>query len=91
MSKNIEEVADLACLKFSKDELDTFQHQFDQILNYFNSLNELNTDNVLPMVTPHDRAVGLRSDEVKSTLSVEELLQNAPDTKDNLFKVPPVV
>lgn len=90
-SESVEKVAHLACLKLDPLEVDSFQKNFDNILQYFNSINEIETDGIVPMVTPHNEHPSLRRDEVIKDLSVEEILSNAPDIKDSLFKVPPVV
>lgn len=93
MSKkqDVKKVADLACLEINEADKETFENHFEQILKYFDNLSQLNTDNVEPMVTPHNISVELRKDDVSRDLSVEEILENAPDVKDSLFKVPPVV
>lgn len=87
----VQKVADLARLQLSSSEVNNTEIQFNKILSYFNELQRVNTDGVLPMVTPHDLTAALREDVVKKEISVEELLKNAPDVKNFLFKVPPVV
>lgn len=93
MPKNqqVLEVADLACLKLNPQEAESFQQHFDKVMEYFKNLNEVNTEGVEPMVTPHNQFPDLRGDEVARDLTVDEVLANAPEVKDNLFKVPPVV
>ncbi len=93
MSKKdeISEVAELACLKIEEARLPEFQSHFKKVMEYFENLNELDTSNVEPMVTPHGIYSELRADEVNRDLTVDEVLENAPDVKDSLFKVPPVV
>lgn len=87
----VQEVADLACLKIEESELDQYQGPFDKILQYFAALEGVKTEGIEPMVTPHDKKVSLREDIVARDVEVEELLENAPEIKDSLFKVPPVV
>ena len=93
MSKKdeISEVAELACLKIEESRLPEFQNHFKKVMAYFENLNELDTSNVEPMITPHGIRSELRVDNVKKDLTVDEVLENAPDVKDSLFKVPPVV
>lgn len=88
---SILEIADLACLKFDENEQKKFQESFDQALNYFEKLGEVDVKGVDPMVTPHDFSSNLRPDIVKQDVDVETLINLAPDTKDSLYKVPPVV
>ncbi len=88
---NISEIADLACLKFDKLEQDTFQDSFEQILTFFEILNEAEVNGVQPMITPHEVITTLRQDIINPDISVDNLMELAPDSKDSLYKVPPVV
>jgi aspartyl-tRNA(Asn)/glutamyl-tRNA(Gln) amidotransferase subunit C len=45
----VREVADLANLELSDDEIRRMSHDLGQILTYIDQLNELNTDQVEPM------------------------------------------
>ncbi len=89
--QNIQAIADLACLKFDSSELKTYEGHFEKVLNYFKTLQQVDTNGIAPMVTPHGLFPALRDDEVRQDLEVAEILENAPDVKDGLFKVPPVV
>ncbi len=90
-NQQIKEVADLACLQIDESEIETFQNQFDEAIQFFDRLSSLDTADIKPMVTPHDMKTPLREDRVVRDLTVDELLENAPDVKDSLFRVPPVV
>ena len=91
MKDQIKDVAHLARLKIDEKNIQSFQDNFNKVLNYFNVLSEVDTQGVEPMVTPHGIQPTLREDEVKQDLGVAEVLENGPDVKDSLFKVPPVV
>ncbi len=84
-------VASLARLSFDETELDDFTVKFKNILEYVEKLSELNVDEVEP--TYHVMPVGysMREDEIEDSLNIEKTLQNAPDKKDNFFRVPRVV
>ena len=88
---DLKKVADLARLTIPEEKISNMERAFAKILDDFASLNEVNTDQVEPMVTPHDQQPSLRVDEVFSSLSTEQALANAPDEKDQMFRVPPVV
>ncbi len=89
--QDIEAIAELACLKIDKNEIESYQNHFAKILNYFETLQSVETQGVSPMITPHGIQPPLREDKVVRDLTVDEVLQNAPEVKDGLFKVPPVV
>ncbi len=89
--KDVEHIAELARLKFSKDELENFTHQLNQILEYMEKLNELDTKNIKPLSHPIEGNNIFREDELKPSISREEALKNAPDSDDEFFKVPKVI
>jgi aspartyl-tRNA(Asn)/glutamyl-tRNA(Gln) amidotransferase subunit C len=84
-------IASLAKLKFNDDEIEKFTYQFNEILNYINKLNEINTDNVEPLSHPLEINSVMRDDELKISISTNKALMNAPDKDDRFFKVPKVI
>ena len=84
-------VAKLARLKFAPEEIEKFQVELNEILGYIDMLNEINTDEVKPLIQVNDEVNNLREDKVKESLSVGEALANAPDSEDGTFIVPKVV
>ncbi len=89
--KDVEHISELARLKFSTEELEYFTHQLNQILEYVEKLNELDTENVEPLSHPIEGNNAFREDELKPSLSREEALKNAPDSDEEFFKVPKVI
>ena len=88
---DIDKVAKLSRLTLTDDESKAFTEQFDSILNYFEQIKNVDTANVDPMVTPTDIALYLRKDEDKVWEGSDQVLEDAPETSGQLFKVPPVV
>ena len=84
-------IASLAKLKFNDDEIEKFTYQFNEILNYINKLNEINTDNVEPLSHPLEINSVMRDDELKISISTDKALMNSPDKDDKFFKVPKVI
>ncbi|RPI71597.1 MAG: Asp-tRNA(Asn)/Glu-tRNA(Gln) amidotransferase subunit GatC [Ignavibacteriales bacterium] len=89
--KDVEHIAELARLKFSKEELESYTHQLNQILAYVDKLNEADTENVEPLSYPVEGSNIFREDELKPSVSRDEALKNAPDQDDEFFKVPKVI
>ncbi len=89
--KDVEHVARLARLRLTEEEKEKFGRQLNQILEYVEKLNELDTENVEPAshVVPLKNV--LREDEVSPSLPVEEVLSNAPEKKGRYFKVPRII
>lgn len=89
--KDVEYIAQLARLRFKDDELENFTHQLNEILNYVEKLNELDTTDVEPLNHPFENVNVFRNDELKRSVETEEALKNAPDATEEYFKVPKVI
>jgi aspartyl-tRNA(Asn)/glutamyl-tRNA(Gln) amidotransferase subunit C len=89
--KDVEYIAELARLKFKEEELESFTHQLNEILNYVDKLNELDTENVEPLSHPVENVNVFRNDELKKSITTKDALKNAPDRNDEFFKVPKVI
>ncbi len=83
--EEVRHVADLARVNLDEEEVTAFAAQFADILEYFETLDEVpETDS-----DPALRNV-MRADEVSEGLSQSEALRNAPETEDGQFKGPRV-
>ena len=84
----VEYVAQLARLELSEAEKEKFTGQLNEILNFVEKLNEIDTSKIEP--TAHTIPVQnvFRPDQVTESLDVELALANATDRVDNFFKVP---
>ena len=89
--KDVEHVANLARLEFSEEEKKTLVNQLNRILEYMEKLNELNTSKVEPLSHVIPLTNVFREDKVKPSLSVSDVLKNAPAKTDKFFKVPKVI
>lgn len=84
-------IASLSRLEFDENELEDFTKEFNQILNYIDKLNELDTENVEPLLHPIEKVNVFREDQQRKSVSRAEALKNAPDSNDEFFKVPKVI
>ncbi len=89
--KDVEYVASLARLSFSEEEKIRLTAQLNQILEYMQQLNTLDTSNVEPLSHVIELSNVFREDELKPGLSREEALRNAPSKTEKFFKVPKVL
>ena len=90
-SKEVEHVALLARLELSGQEMERLTSHLNQIMGHFEKLQELDTSQVEP--TSHSIPVRnvFREDVAGPSMTVEEVLANAPEAKDDQFVVPQVV
>jgi aspartyl-tRNA(Asn)/glutamyl-tRNA(Gln) amidotransferase subunit C len=81
-------VARLAWLALTDEEIDRLTKELDQILAAVGIVAELDLADVPPTSHPLD-LVNVEDDDVaRGSLSLEDVLANAPDSEDGLFKVP---
>ena len=72
-------------------EKEEFTSQLNSILDYFKKLNELDTERVQPTAYIISMPTLLNDDEVKPSLSQEEVLSNRKYVKKGYFKVPKIM
>jgi len=93
--EDVVRVAELAYLDLSDTELETYRKQVDEILEYIEKLNELDTTSVEPMaqVLTDDQTADatLREDVEVPCHGAAELLKQAPDPEPPYFRVPKVI
>ena len=87
----IEQVAQLARLRLSAEELESFRPQLASIIQYIDRIGELDVEGVEPMAHPLPLTNHLADDVVEPSLDVAKLLKNAPAVEDNYFSVPKVI
>lgn len=87
----VEHVAHLARLALSPEEQQRFTEQLNAILAYMDQLNEVPTDDVEPTSHVLDLVNVFRDDIARQLISVEEALQNAPESTHQYFVVPRIV
>jgi aspartyl-tRNA(Asn)/glutamyl-tRNA(Gln) amidotransferase subunit C len=85
---DVKHVSVLARLEFKEDEINKFAKQLENILEYMDKLNELDTSSVEPTSHVFMMSTPLREDLVKPWLSIDEALENAPDKEGGFFTVP---
>ncbi len=88
---DVDYIATLARLSFNDAEKEAMTHDLNEILNYVEKLNELNTENIEPLANMGDRTNVLREDKPVPSISNQDALKNAPDFQDRFFKVPKVI
>lgn len=88
---DVKKIAALAYLRFTEEELERYTGQLNQILEYVDQLNEIDTEMVPVTYHPADYPNVFREDEPKPGLSVEEALQNAPQKNWQYIVVPKVI
>lgn len=89
--EDVDHVAALAHLKFSKDEREQLVGELNAILAYMEQLNALDTSGVSPTSHVLNLKNVFRTDEAGPSLTQEEALRNAPASDRGHFTVPKVI
>jgi aspartyl-tRNA(Asn)/glutamyl-tRNA(Gln) amidotransferase subunit C len=88
---DVRHVAKLARLALGDEEMRRFGRQLSQILDYIQTLNELDTSQVEPTAHVVPMANVWREDEVEPSAGREAVLGNAPDRTEEFFRVPKII
>jgi len=89
--EDVKNIAHLARLNIDDDAVDQYATDLSNILDLVEQMNQVNTDDVLPMAHPMDAAQRLRPDEVSETNQRDKFQAIAPDVEQGLFRVPKVI
>ena len=84
-------VAKLARIAVPEEDLPGLARDLSGILDFMEQLNEVNVDEVEPMVSVTPMRLKRRVDEVTDGNQQEKVLSNAPDAREGFFAVPKVV
>ena len=87
----IENLASLARLHFNEEEKQEIKSDLQRMIAFIDKLNELNTENVQPVLHMSDGTNVFREDEIQGSVTREEALKNAPASDGVFFKVPKVI
>jgi aspartyl-tRNA(Asn)/glutamyl-tRNA(Gln) amidotransferase subunit C len=85
--ETVKNVARLARLGLSEEEIDTFKNQLSSILGHIQILQEADVSGVSPVAHASRLTNITRADIPQPSYPPEVLLANAPDQEDNLLKV----
>lgn len=84
----IKKVAKNARLKLTDEEIKNFEKDFKEILNSFEEIEKLDTENTEPAFHPIEIKNKTREDKVKPSIPRDELLSNTKHKKDGYFQGP---
>jgi len=90
-NEDVKYVAGLARLQLSEKEVNQLKGDMNQILEYMDTLNELDTTNVEPLEHVTELNLSFRKDVALEPTPHEDALKNAPDADSDYFRVPRVI
>ncbi|MEO0202561.1 MAG: Asp-tRNA(Asn)/Glu-tRNA(Gln) amidotransferase subunit GatC [candidate division WOR-3 bacterium] len=84
---NLEHFEELAKIKI-KENREKFIKHFENMINYFSQLKEINTQNIEPLYNPIEIECPLREDLINRSMDRLTALSLAPDYYLEFFKSP---
>ena len=84
-------IAKLASLNLSEKEIEKYTNDMQEILEFANMINNVNTDGMNETIAANEKSNVLRKDEVVNFGNRELLLQNAPSQDEGMFRIPKVL
>ena len=91
MKMDIEKVARLARLELSEEEKSIFGKQLDQVLEYMEQLEGVDTEGVEPTSHAIPLSNVFREDEQRDSFPREDVLGVAPEEEGGYFRVPRII
>ena len=90
-SSVVKKIADLSKLKFDKNQESHLVKELNNILDWVDKLQEVETSDIEPMLSVFNEKMVMRNDEVAQSFNVDKLLQNSPRKDSDFFVVPKVI
>lgn len=87
----VDHIAHLARLEFEGEAKTEIKQDLENIISFMEVLQQVDTDEVEPLVFMSDEINRLREDEAKVTLTHQEILHNAPKKDSDYFRIPKVL
>ena len=87
----VEQIALLAWLSMTPEEVELFQGQLSHLLEQFQVLSYLDTTDVPPTGHAVDLQAVMRDDDDEDSLDPEDVLRNAPNPEGKYFRVKAVL
>ncbi len=84
-------IAKLACLNLSEKEIEKYTGDMQEILEFANLINNVNTEGLDETIAANEKSNVLRKDEVVNFENRESLLANAPSQDEGMFRIPKVI
>ena len=90
-NKLIQDIAKLSKLKFDDSAEEKMKADLEKMLAFVDKLNEIDTEDVDPLIYMSEEVNVLREDKLTEATSQKDALKNAPEKDSDYFKVPTVL
>ena len=87
----VKEIAKLARMKVADKDESELAKELNQILDWIEQLDEVDTKNVLPVTSVTSEILSQRDDKVTNLDQKDKVLANSPSDNSDFYVVPKVV
>ena len=84
-------IANLAKLNLSEEEIQKYTNDMKEILNFANTINKLDTENIGESIAAGNIVNAFRKDEIEEFKDKDLLMKNAMEVEDGMFHLPSVL
>ncbi|MCI8482346.1 MAG: Asp-tRNA(Asn)/Glu-tRNA(Gln) amidotransferase subunit GatC [Clostridia bacterium] len=84
-------IAKLADLNLKEEEIETYMGHLEEILNFAKVVNKAPIDGLEESIGVNEAYNIFRKDEIIESFNRDELLQNAKEQQQGMFKIPKVI
>ena len=89
--EQVNHIAHLSRLEIQEDEVDGYIEKLEKVVDLFNELNSVDTENIKPTYHVLDLVNVFREDVAQEGMNREEVLKNSKETEAGQFKVPTII
>jgi aspartyl-tRNA(Asn)/glutamyl-tRNA(Gln) amidotransferase subunit C len=89
--ETVANVARLAHIEIDDSGLDRYAPQLSNIMDWIEQLGEVDTADISPVASATDMALKMRKDEVTDGKRRDDILANAPESKEGYFVVQKII
>lgn len=88
---DFENILNLSMIDIPEEKKKFFREQIEQIIDFFNIINELKLEEVEPTQWKFEESQRLREDIPKSFENIKEIIEGFPKKRDRFAVVPQVI
>lgn len=89
--ETVEHIAHLARLEFEGEKKIAIKKDLENIISFMEVLQEVDTENIEPLIFMNDEVNKLREDTPVVTITQKDALKNAPKKDSDYFRIPKVL
>ena len=91
--EDVAKIAELSRLEIEPEKLESVAANFSEILEHIKRLNQVDTEGVDPVYHATVDLENVLAEDITETMAIdlEEVMESAPKTRENQFRVPKVI